>query len=168
MRQTKKTNKQSIFNLVMVLGRSASTAAADYDRLRQCETWRSDWDRLGREGRIPTFFGHFHHFALVLTFFISSCFNFQGGEVSIVPFTTMRHGFLTRGNMEDPEVAAEVLFSSIFVFNKWEKHVCQHRCWCKLFIAVFVYKRFYPTTLRCQGLWTLLWTSSRSTLENNR
>ena len=44
-------------------------------------------------------------------------FNFQGVEVSIVPFTTMRHGFLTRGNMEDPEVAAEVLFSSIFVFK---------------------------------------------------
>ena len=35
-----------------------------------------------------------------------------------MPFTTMRHGFLTRGNMEDPEVAAEVLFSSIFGLSR--------------------------------------------------
>ena len=59
----------------------------------------------------------FHHFALVLIFTILLLFNFQGVEVSIVPFTTMRHGFLTRGNMEDPEVAAEVLFSNNFVFK---------------------------------------------------
>ena len=57
-------------------------------------------------------------FSLFWTFSpFCSCFNFQGVEVSIVPFSTMRHGFLTRGNMEDPEVAAEVLFSSIFVFK---------------------------------------------------
>lgn len=32
----------------------------------------------------------------------------KGVEVSIVPFLTMNHGFLTRGDMEDPDVAAEV------------------------------------------------------------
>jgi len=29
-------------------------------------------------------------------------------EVIVEPFPTMSHGFLTRGNMEDPNVAAEV------------------------------------------------------------
>merc|ERR550525_735785 len=32
----------------------------------------------------------------------------KGVEVSIVPFLTMNHGFLTRGDMADPDVAAEV------------------------------------------------------------
>ena len=32
----------------------------------------------------------------------------QGLEVTVEPFPTMSHGFLTRGNMEDPDVAAEV------------------------------------------------------------
>jgi len=32
----------------------------------------------------------------------------KGLEVSIVPFLTMNHGFLSRGDMEDPDVAAEV------------------------------------------------------------
>jgi len=32
----------------------------------------------------------------------------KGLEVSVEPFPTMSHGFLTRGNMEDPNVAAEV------------------------------------------------------------
>lgn len=32
----------------------------------------------------------------------------KGLEVSVVPFLTMRHGFLTRGDISDPEVAAEV------------------------------------------------------------
>ena len=32
----------------------------------------------------------------------------QGVDITIEPFLTMAHGFLTRGDMEDPEVAAEV------------------------------------------------------------
>jgi len=32
----------------------------------------------------------------------------KGVEVSVVPFLTMRHGFLTRGDISDPDVAAEV------------------------------------------------------------
>ena len=32
----------------------------------------------------------------------------KGLEVAVEPFPTMSHGFLTRGNMEDPKVAAEV------------------------------------------------------------
>jgi len=32
----------------------------------------------------------------------------KGLEVSVVPFLTMRHGFLTRGDISDPDVAAEV------------------------------------------------------------
>ena len=32
----------------------------------------------------------------------------QGVEVAIVEFSTMSHGFLSRGDWEDPEVATEV------------------------------------------------------------
>jgi len=46
----------------------------------------------------------------------------KGVEVSIVPFTTMRHGFLTRGNMEDPEVAAEVSRAMNVTVDFLEKH----------------------------------------------
>ena len=139
-------------------GWSASTVAADYERLRKCETWRSDRDRLDWEGRIPTFLWTFSPFC--------SCFNFQGVEVSIVPFTTMRHGFLTRGNMEDPEVAAEVLFSSIFGLSR-RNMFAQIVAGVNFLSQCFCTSALYPTH-RCQGLWTLLWTSSRSTLENNK
>jgi len=46
----------------------------------------------------------------------------KGVEVSIVPFTTMRHGFLTRGNMDDPEVAAEVSRAMNVTVDFLEKH----------------------------------------------
>merc|ERR1719204_1965756 len=32
----------------------------------------------------------------------------QGVEVIVEPFSTMNHGFFTRGHMDDPEIEAEV------------------------------------------------------------
>ena len=124
------------------LGWSPSTDPANHDWLGQCEARRPGRDCLGWKGL---------HLSWLIHLTTPTPLYFKGLEVSIVPFLTMNHGFLTRGDMADPDVAAEVqnIHTNGKMTLEWD---------CT---------RYYLIP-RCPGPWMSLWTSLRNKWETSK